>query len=220
MRNIIFFDLDGTLINSTDAILEAFGVAFNHFQKEAPNEDKIKALVGHPLDFMFLHLGVKELEVPKYVEAYKKHYRKISKLKTQFLPFAKEAIIEASRFATLGVVTTKTGLYSKELLEYMGVMEYFNVLIGRENVTHPKPHPEPILKAMKILNAKREFCWMIGDTPMDIISAKDAGIKSIGVVSEYSSKEELKRYTKIVKESAYEAVKYILAENERVKVYH
>ena len=51
---------------------------------------------------------------------------------------------------------------------------------------------------------------MIGDTRMDLISAKDAGVKSVAVASEYESLEELKKYTNIIKSNAYEAVKYIL----------
>ena len=151
---IILFDLDGTLIDSTEAILESFGVAFKTFEKEIPDDRLIKAEIGHPLDVMFATLGVEEEKLEAYVHAYKMHYREISCAKTVLLPEAREAVELASKHATLGVVTTKTALYSIELLEHMGLMSYFDVLIGRENVTHPKPHPEPIEKALSSLDSK------------------------------------------------------------------
>ncbi len=210
MKPVILFDLDGTLLDSTEAILLCFEDSFNDFSLKSPDRDSIKALIGHPLDYMYSHLGISEDKVWNFVDSYKFHYRKRSKLMTNFLPNAKESIIEASKFARLGVVTTKTGTYSRDLLEHMGVMNYFEVLIGREDVEKPKPHPEPILKAlyeMKVNNFN--FSWMIGDTSMDMISAKDAGIKPIGVTCGYGTIEELEKSTKIIKSDTKSAVMYI-----------
>ena len=89
-------------------------------------------------------------------------------------------------------------------------MHHFEILIGREDVQNPKPHPEPINKAIEFLKVKKEDCWMIGDTRMDLIAAQSAGIKSVAVVSEYEPLEELKKYTDIIKTNAFEAVQTIL----------
>jgi phosphoglycolate phosphatase len=146
---IILFDLDGTLIDSTEAILESFGVAFKTFEVDVPADDLIKAEIGHPLDHMFSTLGVEEEKVWDYVHAYKMHYRKISCAKTVLLPEAREAVELASRHATLGVVTTKTAKYSIELLEHMGLMSYFEVLIGREDVEQGYMYGYALCKASK-----------------------------------------------------------------------
>jgi phosphoglycolate phosphatase len=190
-KTIILFDLDGTLIDSTEAILESFSVSYKHFGTERPATEKILAQIGHPLDGMFRSFGVPEAQVWEYVAAYKEHYRQISKAKTLLLDGAKEAIEEACRIARLGIVTTKTARYSVELLEHMGIMDRFEVLIGREDVEYPKPHPEPILKALFKLKADTSDCWMIGDTCMDMLCAKAAGVKGVGVTCGYGSKEQL-----------------------------
>lgn len=204
----ILFDLDGTLIDSTEAILESFRYAFNkNGFKMVPNE-RILSLIGHPLDFMFYHLGVRK-KINTFVDSYKEHYRKISKVKTTLLPFAKESVIEGYRFAKLGVVTTKTGLYSKELLDHFEILKYFEVVIGREDVINPKPHPEPILKAMHFMNSINEHTWMIGDTCLDIESANSADIKSVAVLSGYASIKELKRCSLHIKNNSLDAVKMI-----------
>ncbi len=204
----ILFDLDGTLIDSTDAILEGFEVAYRAHGESVPSSDTIKSLIGYPLDIMFTKLGCKG-NVWSYVDAYKKHYRIISKEKTYLLPKAKDAIELASQFATLGIVTTKTGKYSQELLNHMGIMKYFDVLIGRENVENPKPHSEPIVKAMKSLNSQKNSTWMVGDTILDLKSAKNAEINSVGVTCGYGEKIELQKYTNYVLSSTYLAVKLI-----------
>lgn len=205
----ILFDLDGTLIDSTDAIIESFGVAYETFARATPDEEDIKQLIGHPLDKMFAMLGVKISEVDSYVLAYKEHYRLISRAKTALLPLAIDAIEQASRIATLGIVTTKTARYSEELLEHLGVMHYFDVLIGRESVINPKPHPEPILKALAHLKADVSRTWMVGDTPMDLISAREAGIKGIGVLCGYSKRSQLEMHTRHIVNDALEAVKLV-----------
>lgn len=204
----ILFDLDGTLIDSTDAILESFEVAYKSFKKVVPDHDEIKSLIGYPLDNMFERLGI-HADKWDYVRAYKEHYRVISRAKTTLLPLALESIKEASTIASLGIVTTKTAKYSQELLEHMEVMQYFDVLIGREDVDNPKPHEEPILKAIKNLNSDKNTTWMIGDTALDLQSARNAGVKSVGVTCGYGKKKELDNYTQYVVNNAYEAVKII-----------
>jgi phosphoglycolate phosphatase len=206
----ILFDLDGTLIDSTEAILESFAVAFETFHETVPDDEIIKAEIGHPLDAMFKSMGVADAHIWAHVDAYKAHYRKISKAKTVLLPDAKEAVELAAKYATLGVVTTKTALYSRELLEHMQIMHYFGTLIGREDVTHPKPHPEPVLKALSKLKADKTECWMIGDTPMDIGAARAAEISAVAVSCGYAEETELMAYGCRVACNALEAVKIII----------
>ncbi len=206
---IILFDLDGTLIDSTEAILESFGVAFKAFEDEVPANELIKAEVGHPLDVMFQILGVEKERVWDYVNAYKMHYREISCAKTMLLPKAREAVELASKHATLGIVTTKTAKYSIELLEHMGLMSYFEVLIGREDVQNPKPHPEPIQKALLKLPTVTNEIWMIGDTCMDMLSAKSANIASVGVTCGYGSVEMLSKCSDNIYQNALQAVTFI-----------
>jgi len=206
---IILFDLDGTLIDSTEAILDSFHHAFDFYNYEHPKDAEIKALIGHPLDVMFLRLGVDEAMVWDFVETYKEHYRKISTQMTTLIPHAKEAVELAYKFADLGIVTTKTGKYSQVLMEYFGVMDKFKVLIGREHVENPKPHAEPILKALEVFDRHDKDIWMIGDSELDLIAADAAGINSIAVLSGYASSDTLKKFTNVIFNDVYEAVKWL-----------
>lgn len=205
----LLFDLDGTLIDSTEAILESFHLTFDLLGGDHPSDAAIKSLIGHTLEDMYLGVGIDVAAVPEYVRTYKAHYRTISTRKTVLLPKAEAAIKAAAAFARLGVVTTKTGLYSQELLEHFGVMDAFEVLIGRENVTHAKPHPEPVLTAMRHMDASADACWLIGDTRLDTEAAKAAGIPCVGVLSGYGSEAELRVDTTHIAADALAAVALI-----------
>ncbi len=206
---IILFDLDGTIIDSTDAILECFHNSFDFYEFPHPSDDEIKALIGYPLDVMYENLGVQNEKIWDFVGTYKENYRKISTQKTYLLEFAREAIVLAKEFASLGIVTTKTGEYSQILMEHFELMNYFDVLIGREHVIRPKPDGEPILKALEYFSPIDQEIWMIGDTKLDLICAKNAGVKSIGVLSGYDNHETLKKYTDVIFSDVYEAVKWL-----------
>lgn len=213
---IILFDLDGTLIDSTDAILESFHNSFDLLNIKHPSDEEIKALIGYPLDIMYSRLGVDEELVWDFVSTYKEHYRKISTQKTYLLESAKEAVVKASQFADIGIVTTKTGRYSKVLMEHFELMEYFQVLVGREDVENPKPHQEPILKALEFFEQDEQDIWMIGDTKLDLISAKNAGVNSIGVLSGYDDRVTLEKYTDIIVGDVLEAIKYLKNSSEKI----
>ncbi|RBQ28541.1 HAD family hydrolase [Aliarcobacter vitoriensis] len=213
MKNkIILFDLDGTLIDSTDAIISTFRFAFKEQNFDFTGTDEnIKDLIGYPLDIMFENLGVDKAKVWDFVDSYKNRYKDISVAQTLLLENAFEAVNLASSFARLGVVTTKTRIYSTPILENFDILKHFEVIIGREDVQNPKPHEEPILKALQSLNYDdtKHQAFMIGDTKLDLISASNASIKSIGVLCGYSNEEELLKYTDIVKKNSFEAVKYL-----------
>lgn len=210
MKKIILFDLDGTLIDSTEAILESFYHSLETHGVQIPvNDTMITSQIGHTLETMFAAVGIESEAIDTYVSTYKLYYREISRQKTLLLPGAMDAVREAASFARLGIVTTKTGHYSRELMEHFELMHYFEVLIGREHVEFPKPHPEPIFKALEQMGSPESRVWMIGDTRLDIEASNRAGIECVAVTSGYDNQEELLTLTDIIKNNVLEAVRYI-----------
>ena len=212
MEKVILFDLDGTVIDSTDAITGTFLYSFeqNNFDFRG-GVNAIHDLIGYPLEYMFENLGVPKENVTKFVDTYKQRYKIISIEQTYLIDGAKDAIKKASKFARLGVVTTKTTKYTIPILEHLALDTYFETLIGRQEVVNPKPHPEPILKALELMNIdKNKYeVYMIGDTKLDLISANSAGIHSTGVLTGYGKKSELEKYTEHVFNNLTDAIKYL-----------
>ena len=209
MNNILLFDLDGTLIDSTEAIVGTFNYSFEKLNFDFNgNDEDIKSLIGYPLDVMYEQLGVNKTDVQLFVDTYKHRYRQISLAQTTLLSDAKKSLELASSFARLAIVTTKTTQYTIPILEDMGIMKYFEVIIGRQEVINPKPHPEPILKAMKELNVtnSNHNIYMIGDTKLDLISANKSNINAVGVLCGYGKIDDLLQYTNMVYDTTYEAI--------------
>ena len=148
-QTTLLFDLDGTLIDSTPAILDGFHYAFAHLGTADPSDEAIKRLIGHPLEVMFERLGVTRY-VQNFVLAYKQRYAQTFLDQTVLLSGAFEAVRAASEFANLGVVTTKTSKFSKILLQ------------------DPKPSAEPILKALENLG----ICGATASKSSNTISSK------------------------------------------------
>src|SRR5210317_1436458 len=92
-NTIILFDLDGTLIDSTDAIVSTFYHSFEVMNYDFKgNDEDIKSLIGYPLNVMYKDLGMPEDKVWDFVDAYKNRYKDISTIKTKLLENAVEAV--------------------------------------------------------------------------------------------------------------------------------
>mgnify|MGYP003543233504 FL=1 len=211
-NKIILFDLDGTLIDSTNAIVSTFKHSFNELNFNFKGDDEnIESLIGYPLDIMYKELGVDESKVWDFVDSYKNRYREISVEQTTLLENAYEAVELASKFARVSVVTTKTRTYTMPLLENFNIAQFFEVVTGRENVQNPKPHPEPILVTLEQMNYDKNIdsVWMIGDTKLDLIAANEANVNSIGVLCGYGNEKELRKYTDFVELNALSAIQYL-----------
>lgn len=209
MNKTILFDLDGTLIDSTDAILNSFQGAFKALGLTSKNNEEIKNLIGYPLEQMFRMLYPDKVNLSKeFALAYCEIYAQIYLEQTTLLPKAKEALELGSEIADLGIVTTKGGKFTPILLDYLGVKKFFKTLITLEDVINPKPSSEPIILALKRLNKTQENAYMIGDTILDIQAAISANITPLALACGYGNENELKAYSMVFL-NAYEAVSYI-----------
>jgi phosphoglycolate phosphatase len=205
----ILFDLDGTIIDSTNAIVEGFNVACKQENLKNLKLNLVTSLIGYPLWDMFEKINVPKNKINNCIDNYKVHYRKISHKQTTLIKNAKESLILAKSFAKTCAVTTKIGKGSIALLETLDIWQYFDDIVGFDDVSKPKPDKESMVLAMKKLNSIKEKTWMIGDTHMDMQSAKSAGIGAIGVLSGYQDENDLKAWSNIIKIDSLEAVKYI-----------
>lgn len=175
----LLFDLDGTLINTNNLIIESFRHAFKAHGITVSDEE-IFSHYGKPLRNQF------EILAPDLVDELVETYRKFNwdmhdELTTGFEGIAEVLTQLERRGYQLAIVTSKIRRVVEKGLKLFDLERFFPVLICSDDTEKHKPDPEPVLKALQVLGAESYQAAMIGDSPFDLLAAKAAGVSAIAV---------------------------------------
>lgn len=189
---IYLFDLDGTLTNSEEGIIKAFHYTFEKMGMPDMNDEDLKEFIGPPLDETFRRrFNLYGEENEKAMSYFREYYR--AKGKYENIPYTgiKELLQEVSKKATLAVCTSKVLDQAQDIIKHYG-LEYFT-FIGGATIDSSRTKKYDIIEyTLEKLNVKdRSEVYMIGDRFTDINGAHRAGLKAIGVLYGFGSKEEL-----------------------------
>ena len=190
MPKTIIFDLDGTLIDSADGIVEAFNFAMTQNGLQRQPRDEIVKHIGFSLDHMFGKFTNSNFDL----------------LRKDFTLKAKQTVVDSSNplngaFETvvslfesgykLGIATTKWRRNIDGILNKFGWNDYFSEIIGGDEVTKVKPDPEIFSSLMALMKADPESTVIVGDTINDILPAKKLSVRSVAVKSPYGDSKEV-----------------------------
>lgn len=176
----VIFDLDGTLLN-TDLLIHK---TFDHvFEKYKPgyilSEEEHLSFLGPTLKDTFARYFPESMS-DELIEYYRDYNHAHHEDFVTIYPTVKETLETLkTKGCPLAVVTTK---YSKAAylgLDLFDLTQYFDVVLGMDNVNRVKPDPEGILKAMNQTNCKKAL--YVGDNTSDILAGKNAGVHTAGV---------------------------------------
>lgn len=175
----VLFDLDGTLIDSTELIVESYRHTLRELAGFEPSRAEIIAGFGTPLIENLRRLSPDPALVAEMMEVYSEYNaRRHDELVTPF-PDAVQTVRELSAAGyRLAIVTGKRRRYALMGLSYCGLEPYFEVVITPESTDRGKPHPEPVEAALRGLGAEANRSFLVGDSPHDIASARAAGVKA------------------------------------------
>ena len=184
----ILFDLDGTLLNTRELINRTFIHTFEHFRPEKVlTDEELDSFFGPSLRQTFSKYSEDEAEIQEMIQYYREYNVSILDEIVTAFPGAKALIRTlANKGYKLGVVSSKKADLVEHGLELFGMLEKMRIVIGEDDVEHPKPDPEGILRAMEVLHSKKAL--YVGDGVGDILAGKNAGIDTIGVL--YSDRKE------------------------------
>ncbi len=183
----VFFDLDGTLVDTPKGIVVAFKAALNDLGKLHVDEAEIRATIGLPLPEAFKKLLGKDLNeslVEEGIDLYQSHFRNLVLPRAAQLVFpdVHDGLQELSdRGMHLAVVTNKFHATAEQLLISAGLQSVFQLVVGADQVTRPKPHPEMGYLALSKFDLAPSQTIMVGDTVHDLKMASNAGMRSIAV---------------------------------------
>ncbi|AZK45457.1 pyrophosphatase PpaX [Paenibacillus lentus] len=189
----VLFDLDGTIIDTNELIIASFQHVLDK-HKQPRTREQIIPYMGMTLEQQFQAFSGWQ-DVSELVTDYRSFNTIHHDTMVKGFPHVDEVISTLKdRGIKLGIVTTKIRPSTMRVLELFGLVKYMDTIVTVQDVTHPKPHPEPVLKAMEQLNADPKRTIMIGDSPADIKSAQAAGALSAAVAWSLKGAEELKKY--------------------------
>ncbi|MFV9510585.1 pyrophosphatase PpaX [Tepidibacillus sp. LV47] len=190
----LLFDLDGTILNTNELILNSFLYTLEKFFPGKYNREMIIPHMGKPLYEQMEIFGGKEL-AQKMVEVYREHNLRTHDEYVREFPHVKEVLETLKQEgATLGIVTTKMLKTTMMGLKRFGLDTLISTIVSYEDTEFHKPAPEPVLLAMERLDADPETTLMVGDSQYDIQAAKSAGITAIGVAWSLKGPEFLKQF--------------------------
>lgn len=177
----ILFDLDGTLTDSGEGIINCAQLALQHFGLPIPSREEMRVFVGPPLHETFMKFGVPADKTDEAIRIYRSRYIPIGKFENTPYPGIRDMLSELKKAGhKLYVATSKPEAMSVEILEHFGLAEYFDRICG---ATMDKSRSSKAAVIAYLLEQSGEAgnMVMVGDTAFDVIGAKAHGIPTIGV---------------------------------------
>lgn len=191
-KPLILFDLDGTLLDTQPAIFYSFTKLFEHYAPQTKvSEEILNSVLGPSLESSIKKYFPKE-DTNKLVNEYRKHNIEAHGTLVKPMDGCKELLekLKADGYR-MAIISAKR----KDIVELgcrqCGILSYFEVILGSEEVERHKPDPEGLLKACQLMKGSKDHAIYVGDSVSDIQAAKNAGMYSIGYIFNPARKQQL-----------------------------
>lgn len=191
MKKTIIFDLDGTLTDSGEGIINCAIYALERYNLPIPSREELCVFVGPPLTDTFAKFGIKPEDAVQAVEVFRERYIPIGMYENKLYPGINE-LLEALRGEghILCIATSKLESMAREVLRYFHIAEYFHHICGAAP-DHSRDTKEQVISYLLGQCDSEYPLVMVGDTAFDIIGAKAHHIPAIGVAWGYGLVEEM-----------------------------
>lgn len=189
----IIFDLDNTLVDSIDSITKCADHVLRGMGKRGIDRATAEGAMGLTIFDLFalVEPELSESEKVQLFDDYRRCYMDFIR-ETKMLPHARETLASvSSRGLGLALVTTKSAVNARKILEAFGIREFFIAVVGYEDTERHKPSPDPIFKALGLLGLAGGEVLVVGDTEMDIIAGRGAGARTVAVTTGVTTRGRL-----------------------------
>lgn len=192
-KKAIFFDLDGTLTDSGEGIMNCATLGLQHFGLPVPSREEMRVFVGPPLDQTFIKFGVPEDKTDEAIAVFRSRYRTIGKYENFPYPGIREALQTLkAQGHRLFVATSKPEVLANEVLEHFGLSEFFEQIAGA-TLDGSRSHKADVITYLLGLTGDVGQTLMVGDTAFDVLGAAQHGIPTIGVSWGYGEVPDMEK---------------------------
>ena len=193
MKKTILFDLDGTLTDSGEGIINCATLALEHFGLPVPDRKTMRVFVGPPLHETFVKFGVPEDKADEAVQVYRSRYVTVGKFENVPYPGISDLLETLKRQGhMLLVATSKPEALSIEIMEHFDIAKYFDRICGA-SLDRSRSSKEDVIAYLLEEYRACENMIMVGDTAFDVMGAAAHGIPTIGVAWGYGSVEDMQK---------------------------
>lgn len=184
--DLIMFDLDGTLIDNREAILEAYGEMTKEFGYPMPKTEWIYTRIGLPLPgtLKIVSNNADDDVINRMIDSFRDHYLRCCDHGVRMLDGAEELLkfLKSNGFK-VALASTKGDKGLQELIGRMKIDHYFDIVTGLRPGFAPKPDPSQLLYIIDKLGVEKRRSMYVGDTPVDVAAARNAGVRSVAVAT-------------------------------------
>ncbi len=191
-RDVLFFDLDGTLIDSAVGITRCVAYALEKMDQPVPGDAELRKWIGPALRTSFAPLLGDAQRVERAVALYRERFEVVGWQEHAIYADIGE-VVQALHAAghRLAVVTAKNEPHARRIVEHLPFGGCFEDIIGATEDGVRSHKPELIAEALQRLSLQAARCRMIGDRHMDIDGARHHGMRNVGVLWGFGGREEL-----------------------------
>ena len=187
----IFFDLDGTLVDSSIGIHNGFTYTFEQLGVPSPDAKTIRSFMGPPLETSFSScLPANQIELA--IQLYRSYYKEKGMYEAQLFPQIKDLLTELAQQYPVYITTTKNTPTAVHMTSNFGIDHFFDGIFGSNPQALHKA--DVIRQALTAHNLAPENVVIVGDTKYDMIGAQETGIKKLAVTWGFGDVKDLMTY--------------------------
>ncbi len=197
---LILIDLDGTLVDSVPDLAWAVDRMMTHLGRPAHGADKVRNWVGNGVERLVkraltedLHAEPEAALFARALPVFMDYYHQANGKYSRLFPGVEGGLAAlAAQGYRLACVTNKAEAFTLPLLEALGVLGRFELVVSGDTTAHKKPHPEPLLHAARHFGIAPAQGLMVGDSMHDVEAARNAGFQVVAVSYGYNHGEDIR----------------------------
>jgi len=179
MIDTVVFDFDGTIMDTNDVIIGSWQHVYRTLRGKEGDLDYILSTFGEPLEYS-METSFPEVPTEESVKIYRDWHRESFLDMIKLFPGITEMLQEVkARGCKMGIASSRLRLTLEQGLDKYDLHKYFDAIVAVEDTENPKPAPDIVLKTLELLDAKPENAVMVGDSRLDILCARNAGVPSV-----------------------------------------
>jgi phosphoglycolate phosphatase len=223
-KDLIIFDLDGTLIDSVPDLTDSIDYTMRRLGRRGYCEDIVRGWVGNGAAMLVKRAlaGCREFDVEpqesllrEAMEIFLRHYGENLPGRTRLYPQVRETLeLLEKRGYRMAIVSNKPEPFIAPILKGLSIDERFEMILGAESLPLKKPDPLPLLHCCKELAVDIERAVMVGDSSNDILAAKSAGMDSIAVSYGYNYDIDIESFSPTFSVESFAQIAAILEAEE------